>query len=230
MGMHGASSKQGQKMAINQERVNAACNELSRLGEKTTLAAVREALGEGSFSTIGPLVQHWKAERKGTTQTGASGEAVTVPDAVQMTGARMLAEVWAMAEKAANERLTAERGELEAARSEMAAELEAAYSELETMREKVAEQKQAMDQLEKREKEAESKAEKSQAKIYQLQIDLAQARGEAGAYKVAIEKINQMPNQVAPKKPAPSKKQGQAIEKSNEGGESVDTKTEPLPL
>lgn len=212
-------------MAVNQERVNAVCNELAESGKKATLAAVREALGEGSFSTIGPMVQAWKAGR-GEAKVAASAKAVVVPDVVQAAGDKMMAEIWAMAEKIAAERLTAERATMEAARAVMAAELEAAYAEMETLREQLAKanketeiETSAVKYLHEENKGMEKKAQA-------LQVELAAAKAEAGAFKMAIEKINPKVNQEQPKKPDLSRKSGKAIAKSN--SEPVDTKTAPL--
>ena len=81
-------------MAVNQERVNVVCDELANAGKGATLAAVRDALGEGSFSTLGPMVRTWKA---GRAEVKKDGVAVVVPEAVQAVGGRLLGEVWAMA-------------------------------------------------------------------------------------------------------------------------------------
>lgn len=216
-------------MAVNQERVNAVCNELAESGKKATLAAVREALGEGSFSTIGPMVQAWKAGRgEMGAKVATNQKAVVVPDVVQAAGDKMMAEIWAMAEKIAAERLSAERATMEAARAEMAAELEAAYAEMETLREQLAKahketeiETSAVKYLREENKGMEKKAQA-------LQVELAAAKAEAGAFKMAIEKINPKVNQEQPKKPVLSRKSGKAIAKSNTG--PVDTQTAPLAL
>jgi hypothetical protein len=173
-------------MAVNQERVNAVCDELANAGKGATLAAVRDALGEGSFSTLGPMVRAWKAGRG----TGAGDVvAVTVPDAVQAVGGRMLAEVWVMAERMAGERLGAERAAMDAARVEMAGELEAAYADMEGLREALAQAKAEMMGMAERERAAVAELAKAQAEVQGLQVEAAAARAEAGAYKLAIETI-----------------------------------------
>lgn len=216
-------------MAINQERVNTVCNELAEGGKKATLAAVREALGEGSFSTIGPMVQAWKAGRGDVVAGGATGAGtVVVPDAIQAVGGKLMAEVWAMAERLAAERLATERAAMEAARAEMAAELEAAYAEMETIREELARAHSATEINAKAIEIVCLEKEQMQREMKEMEISLAGARGEAWAFKMAIEKINPMPNQVEPKKPVSAKKTGKTIGKSNT--EPADTKTEPLAL
>lgn len=213
-------------MAVNQERVNVVCNELASGGKKPTLAAVRDALGEGSYSTIGPMIQKWKAGRGEVA--GGDVVAVSVPDAIQAAGGRMMAEVWAMAERLAAERLAAERAAMDAERAEVAAELEAAYSEMETLREQLAKahQETEIETSAVRYLRDENKGMEKEAQA--LRVELAAAKAEAGAFKLAIEKINPVEPGQAPKKPAPGKKAGRAIAKSNAG--PVDTQTAPLVL
>lgn len=213
-------------MAVNQERVNVVCNELANAGKKPTLAAVRDEMGEGSYSTIGPMIQKWKAGRGEIG--GGDAVAVSVPDALQAAGGRMMAEVWAMAERLAAERLAAERAAMDAERAEVAAELEAAYSEMETLREQLAKahketeiETSALKYLREENKGMEKEAQA-------LRVELAAAKAEAGAFKLAIEKINPKLNQEQPKKPAPGKKTGKAIEKGNDA--VIDTYTKPLVL
>lgn len=229
MGKQGAGSKQERKMAINQERVNVVCNELAEAGQKVTLAAVREALREGSFSTIGPMVQRWKAGRGDVVASGATGAgAVVVPDAIQAAGGRMMAEVWAIAERMAAERLAAERAAMDAERATRAAELEAAYGDLESLREELAAEKALVQEAAERVKAAESTARETEARWQKTCLSLERATAEAAAYKLAIEKFTPHALQQQPKKPAPGKKAGRPIAKSNAG--PVDTRTAPLVL
>lgn len=213
-------------MAVNQERVNVVCNELANAGKKPTLAAVRDAMGEGSYSTIGPMIQKWKAGRGEIA--GGDVVAVSVPDALQSAGGRMLAEVWALAERLAAERLTAERAAMDVEREGMAAELEAAYSEMEGLREQLAKSEECLRTVSMAHDSLENKLTQAREEAQGLKVDLSAAKAEAGAFKLAIEKINPKVNQEQPKKPAPGKKGGRAIGKSN--SEPVDTKTAPLAL
>ena len=219
----------GKIMAINQERVNKVCNELAEAGKNATLAAVQEGLREGLFSTIGPMVQAWKAGRGDVVAGAATGAgAVVVPDAIQAVGGKLMAEVWAMAERLAAERLAAERAEIEAAKAEMAAELEAAYAEMEALREQLAKAHQETEIETSAVKYLREENKGMEKEAQALRVELAAAKAEAGAFKLAIEKINPQVFQEQPKKPAPGKKTGKPIGKSN--AEPADTKTEPLAL
>lgn len=213
-------------MAVNQESVNATCEKLVQAGQKPTLAAVRDSLGEGSFSTLAKMVRDWKAGRGDVA--GVEVVAVSVPDVVATAGGKLLAEVWALAEKAAGERLAAERAEMEAAKAEMGGELEAAYAEMETLREQLAKAHQETEIETSAVKFLREENKKMEKEMKEMEISLAGARGEAWAFKMAIEKINPQVNQEQPKKPAPGKKAGKAIGKSNQ--EPIDTLTAPLVL
>lgn len=216
-------------MAINQERVNAVCDELAGAGKKATLAAVREALGEGSFSTIGPMVQAWKTGRGEVAAGAANGAgAVMVPDAIQAVGGKLMAEVWALAEKVAGERLATERAAMEAARAEMAAELAQAYADMETLREELAKAKADAALMAEREGAAFVMMQNVETSMHDLRENLASAKAEAAAYKLVIDKFNPKVNQEESKKPAPGKKTGKPIAKTNQG--PIDTKTAPLVL
>ena len=212
-------------MAVNQERVNAVCDELAKAGKKATLAAVRDALGEGSFSTIRPMVQNWKA---GRGDVAADAGAVVVPDAVQAMGGKLLAEVWALAERLAGERLAAERASIAAAREEMGAELAQAYAEMEALREQLAQAKADAALMTDREGAAFVMLQNVETSMHDLRESLAGAKAEAAAYKAVIEKFNPTEVGQPTKKPAPSKKAGKPIAKTNEG--AIDTRTAPLSL
>lgn len=213
-------------MAVNQESVNATCEKLVQAGQKPTLAAVRDSLGEGSFSTLAKMVRDWKAGRGDVA--GVEVVAVSVPDVVATAGGKLLAEVWALAEKAAGERLATERAEMEAAKAEMAAELEAAYAEMEALREQLAKAHQETEIETSAVKYLREENKGMEKEAQALRVELAGAKAEAAAYRLAIEKFNPVEPGQAPKKPAPGKKTGKAIGKSN--AEPADTKTAPLAL
>lgn len=175
-------------MAVNQERVNSVCDELAKEGKKPTLAAVRDSLGEGSFSTLAKMVRDWKAGRGDVA--GVDVVAVSVPDVVATAGGKLLAEVWALAEKAAGERLAAERADMEAAKGEMGVELEAAYAEMEALREQLAQARAEVVAVADRERAGVAALDGMRAEVQALRVDVAAARAEAGAFRLAIEKIN----------------------------------------
>lgn len=120
-------------MGITKDQIWAAADELQRLGQAPTLAAVREMLGEtGSFSTIAPAMSDWRA-----LQAKTAGVKIPVPEAFSARMRQQAEHVWADALSVADELISSERDalrvarkELEAERSEMASLLDHAEAQL----------------------------------------------------------------------------------------------------
>ena len=51
-------------MSSNKEKIIAAAENLEAQGVNPTQVTVREALGGGSFATIGPVLKEWKESKK----------------------------------------------------------------------------------------------------------------------------------------------------------------------
>lgn len=211
-------------MAINQDKVNEACTALEAEGKTPTLTAVREVLGEGSFSTLGRMVQVWKATKQQTVVSGVN--ATEAPESLLVAGGRMMTEVWAMAERMAGERLKAERQALEVEKAQMAEELAAAYAELEEAREelktKTRDAKEWRHAAEIRRHEINRLAEELTKQISTTR----EAQAEAGAYKLAIEALRPTEAVEAGKtaKTAPKSRKPSRTPKSD----GTDTQTQPL--
>lgn len=101
-------------MAITTQDIHAAADRLQAEGQQPTLAAVRAALGVGSFTTISEAMKAWKS-----AQQVAAPIREAAPAAVTDRMGELAAEVWAIAQGMANDRLQSEREALDAARSEM---------------------------------------------------------------------------------------------------------------
>ena len=105
-------------MAITTEQIFAVADELDAAGQSPTLAAVRKALGGGSFTTISEAMNGWKARK-------AAKETPLREPAHPMLAERLTefgAELWATALELANGRLAAERAALETSRMQLEAE------------------------------------------------------------------------------------------------------------
>ncbi len=110
-------------MAITTEQIWAAADALDAAGQSPTLAAVRKAIGGGSFTTISEAMAQWRA-RKADKSTPLREPA---PPLVMERLAELGADIWAAALDLANARLNSEREALEVARAELeASRLEAA--------------------------------------------------------------------------------------------------------
>ena len=103
-------------MAISVEDVFAIASQLAESGQQPTLAAVRTALGGGSFTTISEAMKSWRA----TQQAVASSTREAAPTAVMERINQLGTEVWSLAIGMANDRLAKEREAFEHAKADMA--------------------------------------------------------------------------------------------------------------
>ena len=102
-------------MAITRDQIFAVADEIDAAGQNATLAAVRKALGGGSFTTISDGMTEWKA-RKAARETPLREPA---PSMVAERLTELGAELWSAALELANARLDSEREALEAARLQL---------------------------------------------------------------------------------------------------------------
>lgn len=163
-------------MAITKEQIFAIAEGLDADGHSPTLAAVRKALGGGSFTTISEGVNEWRSRK-------LAKEAPIREPAPQAIGDRLNefgAEVWAIASELANNRLAAERDALNTARVQLEAEkCEAAEmanqvsAEFETLQAKLS-------LLERSEMEAKQEVER-------LRLELTRATERAAAAEIRAE-------------------------------------------
>jgi chromosome segregation ATPase len=128
-------------MAITRERIFEVAEAMDAAGQVPTLAAVRKAIGGGSFTTISEAMTEWKAN-KAAKETPLREPA---PPALAERLTEFGAELWALALDLANRRLAAERESLDAARVQLEAEKQEAAEladqvtgELETLQTKLA--------------------------------------------------------------------------------------------
>ncbi|EFI6360628.1 hypothetical protein GT032_24310 [Escherichia coli] len=135
-------------MAITNADIHAAADRIAAEGQQPTLAAVRSALGGGSFTTISEAMKSWRAQQ----QAAAAPMREPAPEAVTQQAQQLAADIWAAALERANERLAHEREALEQVRAELeqqqqeaaeladqlAAELDAAKAQLEQQAQQLA--------------------------------------------------------------------------------------------
>ena len=107
---------------ITRDAVFATADELAaQLGRAPTQAQVRDALGGGSFTTIGPHMKEWEASRA----ERAEARETPVPDAVQAALAELAGRLWQVASSEAALGVEAARREVEDMRRDAAAEASA---------------------------------------------------------------------------------------------------------
>lgn len=105
-------------MAITKDQIFTAADTLDAAGHGATLAAVRKALGGGSFTTISEAMTEWKA-RKAAKETPLRE---APPQAVVDLLSNLGVEVWSAALSLANARLASERAALDEARVQLEAD------------------------------------------------------------------------------------------------------------
>jgi hypothetical protein len=104
------------------EDVLAAADAISSTGAPPTLKAVRDYLGGGSYSDIGPFLKVWRANRADENETAGSPP---IPDVVQRAVTTTIDEIW--------------KAGLQLARNEYESDRSALVAERLTMRETEAE-------------------------------------------------------------------------------------------
>jgi len=107
----------GITMAITKNDIHTVANSITSEGGSPTLAAIRKALGGGSFTTISEAMKEWKAQHQAQTTAAPLREAApaSINDRLALFGS----EIWAIALEMANARLQSEREALELVRKEL---------------------------------------------------------------------------------------------------------------
>lgn len=100
-------------MTTQTQKIHAAADAIVADGKKPTLAAIRAAIGGGSFTTISEAMKIWSGRH------AAIAEADTTPEPVTRAGAEQAALLWKQAKSQADEKLKAERAALDEARAEL---------------------------------------------------------------------------------------------------------------
>ena len=170
-------------MAISKEQIFAVADELDAAGQNPTLAAVRKAVGGGSFTTISDAMNEWKA-RKAAKETPLREPA---PNAIAERLTEFGTEVWAAALELANGRLAAERESLEAARVELEAEKQEAAELADQVMAELEEAKGKLSALEVAERAA-------QRDVLDLRAQLATANERTATSTARAEEIEKRAN------------------------------------
>jgi len=106
-------------MNSNKEKIIAVAEKLEAQGVNPTQVTVREALGGGSFATIGPVLKEWKESKK---ENHALTE-IQVPEAIIERLEQLQGAVWQAAVDEAERRLVVEREALKVAQAQALAEV-----------------------------------------------------------------------------------------------------------
>ncbi len=183
-------------MAVTREQIFAVADELDTAGQKPTLAAVRKALGGGSFTTISEAMNEWRARK--ASQAAPIRE--PAPQAVADRLAEAGAEIWSLALELANARLASEREALEQARQEaeqarreaaeladqLTGELDEARARIEALERERREAEQTAAGLRGQLAEAQEQAHTAEARAAELRTELDRAHQESAQARQAL--------------------------------------------
>jgi hypothetical protein len=136
-------------MAITRDQIWATADELDAAAKPPTLAAVRKAVGGGSFTTIQDAMTEWKAKRQAKETPIKEPAPQALTDRLSEVGA----EIWSMALQLANARLAADRETLEAERVQMEADRQEAADLADQLNEELDAAKARCADLERSERE-----------------------------------------------------------------------------
>lgn len=157
---------------LSDEQVFAAADALAARGERPTQEKVREALGGGSFATIGPALRRWRDAQEEAAQLAG----VDVPDSVEARGRELLALVW----REASSRAQAGHAALQAA----VADLEQAVEDAE------AEGTRAVAMVETELEEERTARAELDRRVRDLELELAGLRAVAGRVEKAEDRAD----------------------------------------
>ena len=149
-------------MALTTESIHAAADKISADGINPTQTNVREALGGGSYSTIGAALKTWKQEQVEHEQLRRTD----MPDSLRDEATVMVAKLWQEADQIANSNLSREREALAITAAKAQAEIDDAQIAIQTLE---TEQLEALELL----------------RLSTIKADDATAQAEAHAIKIA---------------------------------------------
>lgn len=171
-------------MAITKEQIMAAADHIAAAGQNPTLEAVRQITG-GSYTTISPALNEWKARRK--------NEAIPLrepaPQSVSERLAEFGTEIWATALTMATDRLAIERESLEKARAEIEASQSEAVELADSLTVQLDEAKEKIRVLEKAAEMAKAEIEKLANQLMTVTERAAAAEARADEQSKALDQV-----------------------------------------
>ena len=149
-------------MALTTETIHAAADQLHADGINPTQTSVREALGGGSYSTIGTALKSWKQEQVAHEQL----KKTDMPDTLKDDGIVFIAKLWQEADSIANANLKSDREAITIEKAKIQAEIDDAQKAIATLE---AEQAASLEQL----RVSNEKADKATADVEKLTGEIA---------------------------------------------------------
>ena len=151
-------------MALTTADIHAAADKLHAEGITPTQTKVREALGGGSFSTIGEALKTWKQELQEHEQL----KKTDMPDAIKDEGIVFIAKLWQEADRIANANLNTEREALSIDKAKTQAEIDDANEAIAALEAEQSEMTNLLKLSNEKAQQATSEAEASANEIVSL--------------------------------------------------------------
>ena len=144
------------RLGVTKDDVFAACKTLLKEGANLTVANVREELGTGSYTTLLPLIDAFKASFKETSEKVADGANAlpALPAEISDHGSKFIQDIWWQATMQANKKIDEISAQFKKELADMSAVVAAKTEEL----------SQVAGDITKLEKEAESLKADGEAK------------------------------------------------------------------
>jgi chromosome segregation ATPase len=174
---------------ITAKEVAAVANAIKARGQTPTIAAVRNELGSGSFTTIAQYLAAWKNEASLQAE-----EDTPLPASVENEALKAITAIWRVATNEYRDELNTLRAKHEDEKKELASERDQALAEVQRLEE--AQQRMNND-IEKRETELKEAAQEHMRLL-----------GTITGLQAAIEQLKQPIKQQAAKSPASDTKTG----------------------
>ena len=170
-------------MAITTQDIHEAANSLVEEGKKPTLAAIRKALGGGSFTTISEAMKEWKAEN----QDSQAETKEVVPEVITEKLETLISKIWNVALSVANSRLESEREALKQSQQKLEEERNEAIELADALNDEIEELKAELE----RKSELEEKIKQFDIQIHKLQISLDAAAKSNDELKEEVKNLRQ---------------------------------------
>lgn len=178
-------------MAITEEQIMRAADELDQEGQNPTLARVRKKLGGGSFTTISEVMIEWRAQ-KARSVPAHKPPPLALTDRLAVFGD----DIWALALEIADSGFTGEREALEKsrvqtedARAEATALADLLSSELEESRSIITSLKEKLTVAEADTAAVANERDEALREAFSLREQMASLRGELQAVTICHQEI-----------------------------------------
>lgn len=119
------------RLGVTKDDVFAACKTLVKGGAHLTVANVREELGSGSYTTLLPLIDAFKAANKEAAAKAVDGGGLpALPGDLGDQGSKFIQDIWWQATTQANKRIEEVSNQFKKELAEMKTQLDAKSEEL----------------------------------------------------------------------------------------------------